>query len=55
LKIVLVIVLLAFLAACANGAPPPIMPSGPWHQLNDFGGAYGSWTPTPDELKALPK
>ena len=45
----------AFVAACAEGAPPPPLPHGPWAQLNNWGGQWGTWQPTQAELQSLPK
>jgi hypothetical protein len=41
--------------ACAEGAPRPPLPHGPWAQLNDWGGGWGTWQPTQAELQTLPK
>ena len=37
-------------AACAEGAPPPPLPHGPWAQLNNWGGQWATWQPTQAEL-----
>jgi hypothetical protein len=42
-------------AACAEGAPPPPLPHGPWAQLNNWGGQWGTWQLTQAELQSLPK
>jgi len=49
------LLLAALLAGCAEGAPPPRLPTGPWQQLNDWGGQWGTWQPTQAELQSLPK
>jgi outer membrane biogenesis lipoprotein LolB len=43
----------ALLAGCAEGAPPPRLPTGPWQQLNDWGSQ--TWQPTQTELLSMPK
>jgi hypothetical protein len=45
----------ALLAGCAEGAPPPRLPTGPWQQLNNWDGQWGTWQPTQAELQSLPK
>ena len=47
--------LVLFLVAGCAGAPPPPLPTGPWSQLNDWGGQWGAWQPTEAELKTLPQ
>lgn len=55
MKLALAIMTLVMLAACANGAPAPPLPTGAWSQLNNWGNGWGNWTPTQAELDALPK
>lgn len=43
----------ALLGGCAEGAPPPRLPTGAWQQLNDWGGQ--TWQPTQAELQSVPK
>jgi hypothetical protein len=49
------LLLTAVLAGCAEGAPPPRLPTGPWQQLNNWDGQWGTWQPTQAELQSLPK
>jgi hypothetical protein len=49
------LLLTAVLAGCAEGASPPRLPTGPWQQLNNWDGQWGTWQPTQAELQSLPK
>jgi hypothetical protein len=49
------LILSALVAACAEGAPPPPLPHGPWAQLNNWAGQWRTWQPTQAELQSLPK